>query len=90
MALALSNPRLLFTVHMYTFPLSSLLRFVRRRDSDVDTTLPSPCLVHVMSGCGLPVALQNKVKRFPSTTSSSDGADSIFGGTKEEHKLIKC
>ena len=37
-----------------------------------------------MSGCGLPVALQNKFKLFPSATSSSDGAVTISGVTTEE------
>ena len=82
--MASSNPRLLFTLQMYTVPLSSLLRFVSSRVSDVDRTLLSPSLVHVMSGCGLPVALQNKFKLLPSTTFSSDGAESIFGRTKEK------
>ena len=27
-----------------------------------------PCLVHVMFGCGLPVALQNRLAPFPSST----------------------
>ena len=85
MALASSNPSLLFTLQMYACPLSSLLRFVSLRDSNVDRTLLSP-FVHVMSGCGLPVALQNKFKLFPSTTSLSDGAESIFGGTTGKQK----
>ena len=71
---------------MYTCPLSLLLRFVSLRVSDEDRTLLSPSFVHVMSGCGLPVALQNKFKLFPSTTFSSDGAESIFGGTKTKQK----
>ena len=84
MAVASSDPRLLFTLQMYTCPLSLLLRFVSSRVSDVDRTLLSPSFVHVMSGCGLPVALQNKFKLFPSTTSSSDGAVTISGETTEE------
>lgn len=43
----------------------SLLRFIRYKFSDVDCTLLSP-FVHVMSGLGLPVILQNKVKLLPS------------------------
>ena len=58
------------------------------RVSDVDRTLLSPPFVHVMSGCGLPVALQNKFKSSPSTTSSSDGAVTIFGGTARKQKYI--
>ena len=85
-ALASSNPRLLFTLQMYTAPLSSLLRFVSLRVSDEERTALSPFFVHVMSGCGLPVALQNKFKRFPSATFSSDGAESIFGGTTGKQK----
>ena len=84
MALASPNPRLLFTLQMYTAPLSSLLRFVSLTVSDEDRTPFSPSLFHVMSGCGLPVALQNKFKLFPSTTSSSDGAVTISGGTNEK------
>ena len=71
---------------MYTAPLSSLLRFVSARVSDVDRTLLFPSFVHVMSGCGLPVALQNKFKLLPSTTSLYDGAVTIFGGTARQQK----
>ena len=46
--------------------LRSLLRFSRYKVSDVDCTLLSPSFVHVMSGFGLPVILQNKVKLLPS------------------------
>ena len=88
MALASSNPRLLFTLQMYTCPSSLLLRFASLRVSDVDRTLRSPSFVHVMSGCGLPVALQNKFKLFSSTAFSSDGAESIFGGTTGKQKSI--
>ena len=84
--MASSNPRLLFTLQMYTCPLSLLLRFVSLRVSDVDRTLLSPSFVHVMSGWGLPVALQNKFKLFPSTTFLSDGAVIITGGTKTKQK----
>ena len=45
--------------------LRSLLRLSRYKVSDVDSTLLSP-FVHVMSGLGLPVILQNKVKLLPS------------------------
>ena len=69
---------------MYTAPLSSLLRFVSLTVSDEDRTPFSPSFFHVMSGCGLPVTLQNKFKLFPSTTSSSDEAVTISGGTKEK------
>ena len=41
-----------------------------------------------MSGCGLPVALQNKFKLFPSTTSLSDGAVTISGGTTKKNISI--
>ena len=68
-AFTVSNPRLLFALQLYTAPLSSLLRFASCRVSDVDSTLLYPSFVHVMSGCGLPVALQNRVKLIPSTTS---------------------
>ena len=71
---------------MYTCPLSLLLRFVSSRVSDEDRTLRSPSFVHVMSGCGLPVALQNKFKLLPSTTFLSDGAVTISGGTKRKQK----
>ena len=46
--------------------LRSLLRFSRYKVSDVDSTLLSPSFAHVMSGLGLPVTLQNKVKLLPS------------------------
>ena len=69
---------------MYTAPLSSLVRFFSLKVSDEDRTALSPFFVHVISGCGLPVALQNKFKMFPSTTFSSDRAESIFGGTTEK------
>ena len=85
-ALASSNPRQLFTLQMYTCPLSLLLSFVSLRVSDVDRTLRSPSFVHVMSGFGLPLALQNKFKLFPSTTFSSDCAVTISGGTKRKQK----
>ena len=63
--------------------------FARSRYSDVDRTLLSPCLVHLMSGRGLPVALQNKFKLFPSTTSLFDGAVTISGGTtKSVYQLL--
>ena len=65
-ALTVSNPRLLFTSQLYTAPLSSPLRFVRFRVSDVDSKVMSPIFVHVMSGWGLPVALQKRVKSLPS------------------------
>ena len=65
----MANPRLLFALQLYTAPLSSLLRFVRLRVSDIDSTLLYPSFVHVMSGCGLPGALQNRVKLLPSNTS---------------------
>ena len=86
MALASSDPRLLFTLQMYTCPLCLLLRFVTLRVSDVDRRPLSPSFVHVMSGCGLPVALQNKFKLLPSTTVLSDGAVIISGGTKTKQK----
>ena len=60
------NPRLLIALQLYTAPLSSFLRFVICRVSDADSKLLSPIFVHVMSGCGLPVALQNRVKLLPS------------------------
>ena len=84
--MASSNPRLLFTLQMYTCPLFLLLRFVSLRVSDVDRTLLSPSFVQVMCGCGLPVALQNKFKLLPSTTFLSDGAVTISGGTKRKQK----
>ena len=65
-ALTASNPRLLFTSQLYTAPLSSPVRFVRFRVSDVDSKIISPIFVHVMSGWGLPVALQKRVKSLPS------------------------
>ena len=54
---------------MYTVPLSSLVRFVRVRVSDEESTVLFPCLVQAMLGCGLPVALQNRVAPLLSTTS---------------------
>lgn len=60
------NPRLLFASQLYTAPLSSPLRFVRVRVFDVDSKVMSPVFVHVMSGWGLPVALQKRVKSLPS------------------------
>ena len=87
----MSNPRLLFALQLNTAPLSSLLRFASCRVSDVDSTLPSPISVHVMSGCGLPVALQNKVKILPSTAAVRfDGAVTITGETTEKVNKLSC
>lgn len=60
------NPRLLIALQLYTAPLSSPVRFVRCRVSDVDSTLLYPSFVHMMFGSGLPLALQNTVKLLPS------------------------
>ena len=68
-AVASSDPRLFCTLHLYTAPLSSLVRFVRVRVSDEGNTVLLPCLVQVMFGRGLPVALQNRVTPLLSTTS---------------------
>ena len=67
-ALASSDPRLFCTLHLYTAPLSSLVRFVKVRVSDEESTVSLPCLVQAMLGGGLPVALQNRVVPLPSTT----------------------
>ena len=66
-AVASSDPRLFCTLHLYTAPLSPLVRFVKVRVSDEESAMLFPCLVQVMLGCGLPVALQNRVTTFPST-----------------------
>ena len=65
---ASADPYSFVAVHLYTDPSSSLISFVRLRVSDVDSLLLFPCLVHVMLGCGLPVALQNRRAPLPSTT----------------------
>ena len=65
---ASTDPTLFVTVHLYTDPSSSLISFVRLRLSEVDSLLLFPCLVHVMLGCGLPVALQNRMAPLPSST----------------------
>ena len=65
---ASADPTSFVTVHLYTDPSSSLVSFVRLRVSDVDSLLLCPCLVHVMLGCGLPVALQNRMAPLPSIT----------------------
>ena len=88
--LTMSNPRLLFALQLNTTPLTSLLRFARCRVSDVDSTLSYPSIVHVMSGCGLPVALQNRVKLIPSTTTLFDGAVTITGETTEKVNKLSC
>ena len=62
------GPRLFFTLHLYTAPLSPLIRFDRVRFSDEERTVLLPCLVQVMLGGGLPVALQNRVTPLLSTT----------------------
>ena len=62
------DPTSFVTVHLYTDPSSSLISFVRLRVSDVDSLLLFPCLVHVMLGCGLPEALQNRMAPLPSIT----------------------
>ena len=67
-ALASSDPRIFCTLHLYTAPLSSLVRFVRVRVSDEERTMLLPCLVQAMPGGGLPVALQKRVTPLPSTT----------------------
>ena len=66
--LASSDPRLFCTLHLYTDPLSSLVRFVRVRVSDEERTVLFPCLVQLMLGGGLPVALPNRVTSLLSTT----------------------
>ena len=76
-----SDPRLFCTLHLYTASLSPLLMFVRVSVSDVDSTLLLPCLVQVMFGCGLPVALQNRVAPFPSITDWDTGVVMITGGS---------
>ena len=65
---ASADPTSFITVHLYTDPSSSLISFVRLRVSDVDSLLLFPCLVHVMLGCGLPLALQNRMAPLPSIT----------------------
>lgn len=54
---------------MYTDPSSVLIRFGSTRVSDVESTVLSPCLVHVNFGRGLPDALHTRVTALFSTTS---------------------
>ena len=68
-ALASAEPTLFCTLHWYTAPLSPLIRFVRGRVSDEESTVLLPCLVQEMLGGGLPVPLQNRVTSLLSTTS---------------------
>ena len=77
MALLSTDPRIFSTLHLYTAPLSPLIRFDRVRVSDEESTVLLPCLVHVMFGCGLLVALQNRVTPLSSTTCSVSGALTI-------------
>ena len=81
MAVDSSDPRLFCTLHLYTVPLSPLLRFVRVSVSDVDSTLLLPCLVQVILDGGLPVASQNRVASFPSITDWDAGVVMITGGS---------
>ena len=66
--LASSDPRLFCTLHLNTTPLSSLVRFVKVRVTDKESTVLLPCLVQAMLGGGLPVALPNRVTSLLSTT----------------------
>ena len=66
--MASADPRLFCTLHLYTAPLSPLVRFVKVRVSDEDSTVLFPCLVQAVLGGGLPVALQERVTVLPSTT----------------------
>ena len=66
--IASADPSSFITVHLYTDPSSFLISFVRLRVSDVDSLLLFPCLVHIMLGCGLPVALQKRMAPVPSIT----------------------
>ena len=83
-ALASPDPRLFCTLHLYTAPSSPLISVVSLRVSDVVITVLFPCLVHVMVGCGLPVALQNRRTPLPSITFWADGAVSIAGGSMDK------
>ena len=83
-ALASADPMLFCTLHMYTSPLSPLIRFLRVRVSDEESTVLLPCLVQAMLGSGLPVALQNRVTPSLSTTSSDNGLVANSGGSRKK------
>ena len=82
------GPATFSALHVYTAPLSPLIRFVRLSVLVVESTLLFPFLVQVMLGVGLPVALQNRVVPFPSFTGSGDGAVTIGGSMKENQTYI--
>ena len=80
----LSTP--LLAVHWYWITLSGvpgLVIFTILMDESWGKTVESPTRVHVITGFGLPEALQDNVKLLPSTTISVVLKISTVGATEE-------
>ena len=67
--------------HLYSVPLSDLVRLPSFNSSEEDKVMFLPPLDHVTFGLGLPVALQNNTALIPSTTILFVGATAISGAS---------
>ena len=78
---ASTDPRLFMNLHLYSAPLSTLVKFTSRSISEVDKVTLLPVFVHVTFGAGLPVALQKRTALLPSMTVLVEGAVTISGAS---------